>query len=89
MIGFANFPYEILETSGENALAMWEELKDAGRGAPVVLGEDDLDNLLVPFEPIYRERLEPVENILAAAEAINFPEDLFKRRRDEYAEAKL
>ena len=89
MAGFANFPYEIVETSGENALATWEELKTAGRGAPVVLGEDELDNLLVPFEPRHRERLEPVERILAAAKAIDFPADLFKRRRDEKAEAKL
>ncbi len=87
MAGFANFPYEIVETNGENALATWEELKNAGRGAPVVLGEDELDNLLVPFEPRHRARLEPVEKILAAAEAINFPDHLYKRRRDEYAEA--
>ena len=39
MSTFADFPYEIVETSGENALARWEELKKAGRGSPVVLGE--------------------------------------------------
>jgi hypothetical protein len=44
MAAFANIPYEIVETNGENALATWEELKKAGRGAPVVLGEDDLDS---------------------------------------------
>ncbi|MGD0565117.1 MAG: DUF4253 domain-containing protein [Roseiarcus sp.] len=89
MAGFANFPYEIVETNGENALATWRQLKSAGRGAPVVLGEDELDNLLVPFEPRHRARLEPVEKILAAAKAIHFPDDLFKRRRDAFAEAKV
>ena len=86
MTAFANFPYVVVETSGENALATWEELKNAGRGAPVVLGEDELQNLLVPFGSA---RLEPVEKILAAAEAIHFPADLHKHRRDEYAEAEL
>jgi hypothetical protein len=80
---FANVPYEIVEASGENALATWEELKNAGRGAPVVLGEDDLDNLLFPFDPMERARLKPIEEILAAAEAINFPDDLHRLRRDE------
>jgi hypothetical protein len=89
MGAFANFPYEIVETTGENALATWEELSTAGRGVPVVLGEDELDNLLFPFDPSDRARRTPVEEILAAAKAIDFPADLFKRRRDEFAEAKL
>jgi hypothetical protein len=50
-----------------------------------VLGTDDSDNLLFPFDPMNRARLEPVEEILAAAEAIRFPDDLFKLRRNEYA----
>ncbi|WP_158815012.1 DUF4253 domain-containing protein [Methylocapsa sp. S129] len=86
MTAFAHFPYEIVETSGESALATWEELKKAGRGAPVVLG-DDLENLLFPFDPTDRARLTPIEDILAAAEAIKFPADLHQLRRDEYAEA--
>ena len=47
MSTFADFPYEIVETTGENALATWEELKKAGRGSPVVLGEEELANLLI------------------------------------------
>jgi hypothetical protein len=89
MTAFASFPYEIVETNGESALATWEELKNAGRGAPVVLGEEDLGNLLLPFDPTERARLKPIEEILAAAEAINFPDDLRKRRRDEYAAAMM
>jgi hypothetical protein len=86
MSAFANFPYELVETTGENALATWEELKNAGRGAPVVLG-DELENLLFPFDPIHRTRLKPVEAILSAAEAINFPDDLRKLRHDQNVEA--
>jgi hypothetical protein len=89
MDGFANFPYEIVEAKGEDALAVWEELKRAGRGAPVVLGVDALYNLLAPFEPEYWGRREPVETILAAAERIKFPDDLRKFRRDENAEASV
>ena len=36
-----NFPFEIVETTGENALAKWEQLKAAGRGVPVVVGDID------------------------------------------------
>lgn len=80
----ANFPYEVVEASGENALATWEQLKSAGRGTPVVLG-GDLDNLLIPFDPRQRARLTPVPEILAAASAIKFPDDLLKFRQDEHA----
>jgi hypothetical protein len=88
MATFADFPYEIVETSGENALALWEELKHAGRGAPVVVGEEELHNLLFPFDPEAPAQRQPIEEILAAAKAINFPDDLFKLRQDAEAEAK-
>jgi hypothetical protein len=87
MATFADFPYEIVEASGENALALWEKLKKAGRGAPVVLGGDHLDNLLLPFDPMNEQRLEPVKEILVAAAALTFPDDLLKFRRDENARA--
>jgi len=86
MAAVANFPYEVVETDGESALAEWERLKNAGPGAPVVLG-DDLDNLLHPFGSSERARLKPIEGILAAADAIDFPRDLRKQRRDENAKA--
>ena len=87
MATFADFPYEIVETNGENALARWEELKQAGRGAPVVLGADHAGNLLLPFDPANRANLKPVEEILAEADAINFPADLHKLRQVENARA--
>jgi hypothetical protein len=86
MAAFTNFPYEIVETSGENALAMWEELKKAGRGAPIVLGnEEDVDNLLSPFQQPGLWRVEPVEEILAASEKISCPDSLHQLRKDERA----
>jgi hypothetical protein len=87
MATFADFPYEIVEVSGERAVESWEELKTAGRGAPVVLGEEELHNLLFPFNPKERGPGESIEEILAAAGTIKFPDDLYKRRRDRYAEA--
>jgi hypothetical protein len=86
MTAFVNFPFEIVETNGESALALWEELKSAGRGAPVVLG-DELENLLFQFDPRERAQLKPIEEILAEAAAISFPDGLHKLRRDEYAAA--
>ena len=67
----ANFPFEIVETSGENALAKWEELKKAGRGVPVVVGES-LDGVLYPFHPDDPPAMSVAET-LAAAESIRFP----------------
>ena len=86
MTAFANFPYEIVETNGEDALATWEELKKAGRGAPVALGED-LATLMTPFDSTEWAPLKPIEEILAAADAISFPDGLHKLRRDERAAA--
>jgi hypothetical protein len=80
----ANFPFEIVETSGENAFATWKELKTAGRGAPVVVGTD-VGNVLEPFHPQWRRR--SVAELLSAASAINFPEDLLRMRLDQRAAA--
>jgi hypothetical protein len=57
------------------------ELKKAGRGVPVVIG-NDLDGIAEPFHPGYGGR-KPVEETLAAAGAIHLPESLFALRRDE------
>jgi Domain of unknown function (DUF4253) len=80
-----NFPFEIVETTGENALAQWEQLKAAGRGVPVVVG--DIDGILEPFAAHPFATRRPVQETLAAANAIRFPEGLFKMRRDEKAAA--
>jgi Domain of unknown function (DUF4253) len=77
----ANFSFEIVETRGEDALATWEELKTAGRGVPVVVG--NIDEILGPFSPGEYETLKPVRETLAAADAIRFPQDLAKMRHDQ------
>ena len=59
----ANFPFEIVETSGESAFATWKELKTAGRGVPVVVGAD-VGNVLEPFHPQGQRR--SVAEILSA-----------------------
>jgi hypothetical protein len=76
----AAFPFELIETRGEAALARWEELKRAGRGAPVVLGGDgSLDNLAVPFLPTV-PTTRGAQDILAAADGLRHPEDLIAKR---------
>jgi hypothetical protein len=77
----ANFSFEIVETHGEDALAKWEELKTAGRGVPVVVG--DINGILDPFSPGEYETLKPVQETLAAANAIRFPQGLVKMRYDQ------
>jgi Domain of unknown function (DUF4253) len=81
----ANFPFEIVETSGENALALWEELKAAGRGVPVVIG--DIRGVLEPFSPDSYATPRPIQETLAIADALRFPEDLSKARLEEIADA--
>lgn len=82
----ANFPFEIVESSGEYALAKWQELKTAGRGVPVVVGKD-IEGVLGPFSPDQPATLRPVHETLAAASALRFPEDLTRMRRDQNAAA--
>jgi hypothetical protein len=82
----ANFPFEIVETTGQRALATWEQLKTAGRGVPVVVGKD-VENVLGPFDPEYNDSRRPVSETLAAAATIRFPEGLFTMRRDEHMAA--
>ena len=77
-----NFPFEIVETTGENALAQWEELKAAGpRGAGGRRGYRTVSSNL--SRPHQHAAQRPVQEALAAANAIRFPEGLFKMRRDE------
>src|SRR5882724_12770371 len=85
-MAMANFPFEFVETSGEDALATWEVLKNAGRGAPVVLGSK-IEDYLPACNPVQAARLPPVHDILAEAASINFPDDLLRFQREELATA--
>jgi hypothetical protein len=81
------FPLKLIEVSGDQALAKWQDLKSAGQGTPVVLGGDDdggsFSNLLDPFGPNgpYVRPLPSVEDILKKAAGIQFPDELAKRRK--------
>ena len=79
-----DFPFEVIETSGEDALANWEELKKAGRGAPVILG-DRIECYLPACDPELAARLPHVDDVIAEAGLINFPSDLVKFHRDQSA----
>jgi len=85
-MAIAGFPFEVVETSGEDALAAWEKLKTSGRGSPVVLGSKIAD-YLPACNPAQAARLPSVDEILVQAASINFPDDLLKFRRDDLARA--
>ncbi|MFT4076594.1 MAG: DUF4253 domain-containing protein [Asticcacaulis sp.] len=70
----ASFPYKVITTTGEKALAEWSRLKTNNEGWPVVVGsEDDLRMLLENFS--YAAPRTPVD-ILKAADALTLPKDL-------------
>ena len=80
------FPLKRIETTGDKALAKWQELKSAGQGSPVVLGDDQthpFDNLLTPFGPSGPNVPPPssVEEIIRVAAGIRFPDDLAQRKK--------
>jgi hypothetical protein len=81
----AAFPFERVEVTGEMALSKWEELKTSGRGAPIVLGDDEsLARLMEPFSERRPEK-KSVAEILAAADRIRHPEDLVAHHSRERA----
>jgi hypothetical protein len=82
-VGFPHSPFEVVETTGEQAFARWQELKTAGRGVPVIV--PDIEYILEPFDPKYAMagKIRPLDELLAAARAIRFPEDLLRMRREE------
>jgi hypothetical protein len=76
----ANFPFKLIETTGDQALTKWQEPKSSGGGCPVILGGDSFHNLLVPFGPNVPPSLS-ADAILKLAADVTFPEDLAKRRK--------
>lgn len=84
----AALTYERVTVSGDQALTEWEKLRDAGRGWPVVVGDDeDLERIADQFS-MGDPRVAGVEipgmdvrspaQILEAAAKIKFPDDLRK-----------
>ncbi len=84
----ANFSFERVRVPGKRALATWEELKSAGRGVPVVIGDDEsFERLLELFGPTWPNQ-RPAAEVLAAADGIRHPEALVARRDEEGAQAR-
>ncbi len=84
----ANFAFERVQVPGKDALTSWEELKSAGRGFPVVVGdEDSFGHLLEPFSPAWPNQ-RTVAEVLAAAEGIRHPEGLAAQRDEGAARAR-
>lgn len=80
----ARFPYELLQVPGAQALATWRRLKIAGRGIPIVLGDDSsFDQVLrAVFYPSAKSQMSK-DQVLARAKAnleaaakLRHPEDL-------------
>jgi hypothetical protein len=86
----ADFPYSRIETTGAEAFAKWQELRQAGRGTPVVLGDDDsIVTMMQSLEPAVAgdPAARSVEQILAVAAKLRFPEDWLVYQEDESARA--
>ncbi|MBV9993451.1 MAG: DUF4253 domain-containing protein [Alphaproteobacteria bacterium] len=82
----AAFPYPRVEAEGRDAFATWHLLKTQDRGVPVVVGgDDDLARIAEALLPSRKPRRP--EAILAAADKLNFPDDLAALRRREAQEA--
>ena len=88
------FPFERVATTGARALATWEQLKSAGRGVPVMIGDDESVGIIsVHFNPEWvsyignRVKMS-VADILAAAQRICHPEDLVAERTRQSAKAR-
>lgn len=86
---FEHFPFRLFETTGRNALAKWRELKSSGEGSPVILGGgEDLHSIMDQVTPFAADAMDApspqsVEEILAAASAIRFPDDLARHKKAE------
>ncbi|HEY4252030.1 MAG TPA: DUF4253 domain-containing protein [Roseomonas sp.] len=86
-----SIPFRRIETTGQQALAVWEGLKAEGEGWPVVVGGDEALELLMEQG---RQDGRPPEAILAAAAGLRFPAALHvhqaaERRRFAVLEAPM
>ncbi|WP_292025277.1 DUF4253 domain-containing protein [Maritimibacter sp. UBA3975] len=82
------FPYALTETSGAAALARWRGMRDADGTVPLIVGpaEDALPLMRMFQEDAKSGPMQSTDDILQAADAIDFPEDLFARNRAMHAE---
>lgn len=77
-------PYPFLEVSGERALAEWERIRAEGKAWPVIIGDANSASYL---EETFEYETRTPEQVIAAADALAFPEALLKLRRAEHEES--
>lgn len=83
----AAFPFEVIKTPGNMVLKEWEGLKSAGRGVPIVIGDDEaLARLTEPFSEQWLEKRNVAE-VLSIADGLRHPESLAAHRNAEKARA--
>jgi hypothetical protein len=81
----AAFPFEIVKVPGGTALKEWEALKRAGRGFPVVVGDDEaLSRITEPFSDHWHDKRNVAE-VLATADTLKHPESLKAHRQSDRA----
>ena len=75
----ADIPFRRVETTGQEALAVWERLRKEEAGWPVIVGNDkDLLRIAQQLQGLAEGPRKP-EDILAAASSLRFPEDLRRK----------
>ena len=95
MRALAAFPYERIAVPGSGAMGEWKRLRDAGKGWPVIVGdEDQLARIAEQFswnDPAVNPRPaapdQSVAQILEAARSVRLPEDLRRWQGMEAADA--
>jgi hypothetical protein len=86
--GIATLPFERVTVAGTDAFEAWKRLRTAGRGWPVVAGNDEGLASLAEQYGIAERETPSVSAILAAAARLRFPDDL-KRWPGAYQPADL
>lgn len=74
------FPYPTYKVAGEEALATWARLREVGDGYPLIVGPLDSAELVAEAAGLNGRSS---ERVLAAAAAVNFPQDLLDRHAAE------
>lgn len=82
-----DFPFKLVETSGEAALDTWRSLSARKDGAPIVLGGPGDLYRIAERMALMRERGDTPQGVLAAADQLSFPDDLLRDRAAEREKA--
>jgi hypothetical protein len=88
-IDLSKFPFEVVETTGSNALADWEKLKGAERGIPIIIGGETEVGITAPwFQP--EPSTDPAKSLAdAESKQATFSLRLMRKKQDVAATASL